>query len=135
MKEDSRMGFWLRQTEDICGHMWHRYIVVAYKVVMATVLFSMWWLETPGAVVVVMVWWLDLQLSMLSVSITTNVVSSNPTQAIQHHVIKFVSDIRQVGGFLRYSGFLHDITEILLKVTLSIINLCQLETLGSVTFL
>ena len=68
-------------------------------------------------------------------SITTNVVSSNPTQAIQHHVIKFVSDIRQVGGFLRYSGFLHDITKILLKVTLSIINLSQLETLGSVTFL
>jgi len=31
--------------------------------------------------------------------ITTNVVSSNPTQALQHYVIKFVSDLRQVGGF------------------------------------
>ena len=38
---------------------------------------------------------------MQSVHITTNVVSSNPAQAIQHYVIKFVSDLRQVGGFLR----------------------------------
>ena len=33
---------------------------------------------------------------------TTNVVSSNPVQAIQHYVIKFVSDLQQVGGFLRF---------------------------------
>jgi hypothetical protein len=33
------------------------------------------------AVVVVIVWWLDLQLTMKSVPITTNVVSSNPAQA------------------------------------------------------
>ena len=38
---------------------------------------------------------LDLQLRMQSVPITTNVVRSNPTQAIQHYVIKFVSDLRQ----------------------------------------
>jgi hypothetical protein len=38
---------------------------------------------------------------MQSVPITTNVVSLNPTQAIQHYVIKFVSDLRQVGGFLQ----------------------------------
>ena len=37
---------------------------------------------------------------MQSVPITTNVVSSNPTQVIQHYVIKFVSDLRQVGGIL-----------------------------------
>jgi hypothetical protein len=42
--------------------------------------------------------------------------------SIQHYVIKFVSDLRQVGGFLGYSGFLHDITEILLKVALNTIN-------------
>jgi hypothetical protein len=53
-----------------------------------------------GTIVVVIVWWLDLQLPMQSVPITTNVVSSNPTQAMQHYVIKFVSDLRQVGGFL-----------------------------------
>jgi hypothetical protein len=46
-------------------------------------------------------------LPMQSVPITTNVVSSNPTQAIQHYKIKFVSDLRQVGGFVVYSGFLH----------------------------
>jgi hypothetical protein len=39
--------------------------------------------------------------------ITTNVASSNPAQAIQHYVIKFVSDLRHVGGFSGYSGFLH----------------------------
>ena len=37
-------------------------------------------------------------------SITTKVVSSNPVDgevySIQHYVIKFVSDLRQVGGFL-----------------------------------
>jgi hypothetical protein len=35
-----------------------------------------------------------------SVPITTKVVSFNPTLMIQHYVIKFVSDLRQVGGFL-----------------------------------
>jgi hypothetical protein len=45
------------------------------------------------------------------VPITTNVVSSNPTQArctrynIDIYVIKFVSDLQQVGGFLRILWF------------------------------
>ena len=43
--------------------------------------------------------------------ITTKVVSSNPIHgkvySIQHYVIKFVSDLRQVGGFSGYSSFLH----------------------------
>jgi hypothetical protein len=60
---------------------------------------------------VVIVWWLDLQLPMQSVHITTKVVSLNPAHgevySIQHYVIKFVSALRQVGGFLGYSGFLH----------------------------
>jgi len=46
---------------------------------------------------------------------------------IQHYVIKFVSDLRQVGGFLWFNYSTnktdhHDITEILLKVTLNTIN-------------
>ena len=53
---------------------------------------------------VVIVWQLDLQLPVQSVPITTKVVSSNPVQdevySIQHHVIKFARDLRQVGGFL-----------------------------------
>ena len=43
---------------------------------------------------------LDLQLPMKSVPITTKVVSSNPVHGemylIQHYVITFVSDVRQV---------------------------------------
>jgi len=45
---------------------------------------------------------------------------------IQHYVRKFVSDLRQVGGFLCVLLFPppikhhHDITEILLKVTLTL---------------
>jgi hypothetical protein len=43
---------------------------------------------------------LDLQLPVQSVPITTKVVSSNPVhgevRSIQHYVIKFVSDLRQV---------------------------------------
>jgi hypothetical protein len=42
---------------------------------------------------------------MQSVPITTDVVSSSLDQGevykLQHYVIKFVSDLRQVGGFLR----------------------------------
>ena len=59
-----------------------------------------------GAVVVVIVWQLDFQQPVQSVPITTNVESSYPIHgevySIQHYVIKFVSDLRQVGGFLRF---------------------------------
>ena len=54
---------------------------------------------------------------MQSVPITTEDLSSNSTHgevySIQHYEIKFVRDLRQVGGFL------HDITEILLEVALN----------------
>jgi hypothetical protein len=66
---------------------------------------------------------------------TTNIVSSNHVHgevySIQHYVIKFVSDLQQVGGFLwtlissTKKTDHHDITEILLKVTFSTINLNQ----------
>jgi hypothetical protein len=54
----------------------------------------------------VVVWHLDLQLPVQSVPITkcAEVVSSNPihgeVHSIQHYVIQFVSDLRQVGGIL-----------------------------------
>jgi hypothetical protein len=62
---------------------------------------------------------------MQSVPITTDVACSNLDQdkvyLIQHYVIKFVSDLWQVGGFLRVSpvssinkNWRHDITEIFL---------------------
>ena len=58
-------------------------------------------------VVVVVILYLDLQLLVQSVPITAKVVSSNPARLMngevylmQHYVIKFVSDLRQVGGFL-----------------------------------
>ena len=48
-------------------------------------------------VVVVIGWYLDLQLPMQSVSIITNVVSTNPAHcevySMQHYVIKCVSDL------------------------------------------
>jgi hypothetical protein len=44
-----------------------------------------------------------------SVPFSIKVVSSNPVRdevySIQHYVIKFVSDLRQVGGFLRVLQF------------------------------
>jgi hypothetical protein len=46
-----------------------------------------------------------------SVPITSKVVSSNPAHgevySIQHYVINFVNDLRQVGGFSGYSSFHH----------------------------
>ena len=61
--------------------------------------------------------------------ITTEVVSSNSARcevySIQHYVIKFVSDLRQFGVFLRFPPPIKlttTIYEILLKVALNTIN-------------
>ena len=58
---------------------------------------------------VVIIWLLDLQLPMQSMPIAIKVMSSNPTHvdadSIQHYAIKFVSDMRKVGGFLRVLRF------------------------------
>ena len=52
---------------------------------------------------------MDLQLTVQLVPITTIVVSLNPVHGevylIQHYVIKFVSDLGQVSGFLRILRF------------------------------
>ena len=52
-------------------------------------------------VAVVIVWYLDLQLP---VQLVPSVMSSNPVYgevySIQQYVIQFVSNFRQVGGFL-----------------------------------
>ena len=63
--------------------------------------------------------------------ITTNIVSSNTAHGevylMQHYVMKFVSDLRQVGGTTPDSSTnktdCHDITEILLIVVLNTIAL------------
>ena len=72
---------------------------------------------------------------MQSVPFTTNVVSSNPVQAkvysIQHYVIKFVSDLPHVSGFLRVLWFPPPIkprAEILLNVALSTIKQTNKQT-------
>ena len=49
--------------------------------------------------------------------------------SIHHYVITFISDLRQVGGFLRFPPIktdCHDITEILLKMALNSINQIKL---------
>ena len=82
---------------------------------------------------VVILWYLDLQLPVQSVPINIKDVSSNPAHgemySIQHYLIKFDSDLWQVGGFPRLLRFVsstnkadnHDMTEILLKVALNTI--------------
>ena len=59
-----------------------------------------------GALAVVIVWSLDLQLSMQSVPIITNVVSSNSNHgnlySIEQYVIKFVSDFLRVLKYLQH---------------------------------
>ena len=79
-----------------------------------------------------------LQLLDQSVHITPKVVSSNPAHgevySIQYYVIKFVSDLQHVGGFLWGTPVssanktdCHNITGTLLKVALNTktINLCN----------
>ena len=79
---------------------------------------------------------------MQLVPITTNVVSSNPIHdevySIQHYVLKFVSQLRQVGGFLRVLQFpslnktdRHATADILLKVALNTITINSNPDLGS----
>ena len=53
---------------------------------------------------------------------------SRSGRGAQHYVIKFASDLRQVGSFLRVLWFLHEIIEILLKVVLNTIK--QTSTVG-----
>ena len=69
------------------------------------------------------------KLPMQSVPITTNIVSSNRVHgevySIQHYVIKFVSDLRQVGGTLVSST---NKTELLLKVALNTIKQTNKQT-------
>jgi len=52
---------------------------------------------------------MDLQLPVQSLYITINIVSLNPANdevySIQYYVIKFVVDLRQVGGFLMILRF------------------------------
>jgi hypothetical protein len=49
---------------------------------------------------------MDLQLPKQSMPITTKVESSNLAHgelySVQHYVIKFVSDLRKVSGFLKF---------------------------------
>jgi hypothetical protein len=52
---------------------------------------------------------LHIQLPMQSVPITTYVVSSDPTQTIQHYVIKFISDLRQVCSLLILLDLYHSV--------------------------
>jgi hypothetical protein len=62
-----------------------------------------------------------LKLPMQSVPITTNVVSSNLDQG---EGIKFVSDLRQVGGFFPGpQGSFTIIAKVLLKMALNTIRL------------
>ena len=79
-------------------------------------------------------WWLDLQLPKQSVPMTSNVVSSNPANgdvySIENYMIKFVSDLRQVGFFLCLppvsldnKSYRHNIIKALLKVALNTITL------------
>jgi hypothetical protein len=79
--------------------------------------------------VVVIVWYLDLQLPVQSVPITTKVVSLNPVHgevySIEHYVIKFVNDLRQVGGFLRVPPFLSKQNALILPLTLILRGLIQ----------
>jgi len=58
---------------------------------------------------IVVVWLLDLQLPVQSVPTITNVVNSNlgrgEVNSTQYYAVKFVSDLRQIDGFLRVSRF------------------------------
>jgi hypothetical protein len=67
------------------------------------------------------------------VPITTNVVSSNPAHgevySIQHYVINFVIDLRQVGDFLRVLRFSPPIKHCMFGPMKLLIMACQINLL------
>ena len=73
---------------------------------------------------------------MQSVPVSTNVVGSNPANcemySMQYDVIKFISDLHQVSGFLHGKTDCHNIAEILLKVALNTVILTHLQTMNYV---
>ena len=89
--------------------------------------------------------WIYNYLFVQSMPITTKVLSSNPAHgkmySIQHYVIKFVGDLRKVGGFLWVLRFpppikLTSLIEknILLKVALYTLTHCNSRELHHLTY-
>ena len=84
---------------------------------------------------VLIAWSLNLQLPVEPVHITIKIVSSNPVHSevysIQHYVIKFVSDLQQIYGFLQVASTnktdCHYIIEILLIVALNTTHLSNIK--------
>jgi Fe-S cluster biosynthesis and repair protein YggX len=70
--------------------------------------------------------WTDILLQLITKVVSLNSVHGE-VYSIQHYVIKFVSDLRQVSDFFLVSStnktYSYDITEILLKVVFNTINL------------
>ena len=67
-----------------------------------------WIDKTHRAVMVVIAWWLDLQLLVQTVRHHKRCEvdpAHGEAYSIQHYVIKFVRDLRQVGSFLRILCF------------------------------
>ena len=107
--------------------MFSVYLQVHSSVVL--LMFSVYLQVHSKAVMCVILLQLHLQLPEQSVPITTNVVSSNPAHGEVysiHYVIKFVSDLRHVDGFIPVSSTNktdpHVITEIFLKVAINTIT-------------
>jgi hypothetical protein len=73
-------------------------------------------IQITESVVVVIVWWLNLQLPIRSLHITTNVVSSNPTQAMFNY-----SFVIESGGFDENYSFSYS-------------NLCPRRNFGTMCF-
>jgi len=91
------------QVSSINKHNLQDITEILLKVVLNTKVCSIYTQLTVVAIVDMIV--VDLQLPVQSVPITTKAVSLNPVHSemysIQHYVIKFVCDLRQVGDFLR----------------------------------
>jgi hypothetical protein len=82
------------------------------------------------AVVAVIVWYLDLQLTIQSVPVTTDVVSSNLYQGEVYNIMWYILSVTCDRSVVfssssvssTYKTDRHDITEILLRVALNTIT-------------
>ena len=90
----------IKNTQSTCWELLHmigRQIWMKGFITLHFITFGM------GAIVVMIVWQLNLQLPVESVPITSKVVSSNlvhgEVYSIQHYVTQYISDFRQIGSF------------------------------------
>jgi hypothetical protein len=83
------------------GHVLYLYVIIV-DIRVSVSLCPNWRYAVTGSVLIVMVCWTYTTYAMSGYHHWCCEFESRSGRGVQHYVIKFVSDLRQVGGFLRF---------------------------------